>query len=274
MVLLTMTHSIVEALQIRDKITSPDTPAVEGEPPLDEPAVGQPITHSQILDLCTSLQGHGVSEYSLESLLSGARVYIPPPPPKPEPTPEYKALMARLRHDEEERKYQRMVKTANAPLGSQQYATLSSGSLAHSFAEVNRPSNKVDEGDNEVTLDEVHRQMVLIINFLLTILGTAATLWILARWWNTPARLFLTMGGSAIVGVAEIGVYYAYIWHLGEAKKKDQQTKEVQQVVETWVVDKQDSAQDIGGDKRRVGAGYRPDNATVRMRKAPGRAER
>lgn len=181
--------------------------------------------------------------------------------------------MARLRRDEEERKYQRMVSSANAPLGSDQYPSISPGSLAHSFAEVNRPSNRVDEGDNEVTLNEVHRQMVLIINFILTILGTAATLWILARWWNTPARLFLTMGGSALVGVAEIGVYYAYIWHLGEAKKKDDQTKEVQQVVETWVVDKQEGTQDIGGKKRTAGAGYHLDDATVRMRKMTGRAD-
>lgn len=151
---------------------------------------------------------------------------------------EYKTLMARLRREEEERTYQRMA-TRTLPTFAQQFPA---SSLASQFADIHRPSTRADEGDDDVTLDDVHRQVMLVINFLVTILGCAATLWVLGRWWSTPARLFLTLGGSIVVGIAEVGVYQAYLWHLGQAKKKDGKQKEVKSVVETWVVGKEQAA--------------------------------
>lgn len=146
--------------------------------------------------------------------------------------------MARLRHDEEERKYQRMVSPPSSldalPTFGQRFP------LAQRFAEVNRPSSKADMGDDDVTFNDVHRQVVLVINFLVTIFGCAATLWVLARWWSTPARLFLTMGGSLVVAIAEVAVYSGYVWHLGEAKRQDEKIKEVKEIVQTWVVGKED----------------------------------
>ena len=108
------------------------------------------------------------------------------------------------------------------------------------FAQVTQSSNKADMGDDDVTFNDVHRQVMLVINFLVTIFGCAATLWILARWWSTPARLFLTMGGSLVVAIAEVAVYSGYVWHLGEAKRKDAKTKEIKEIVQTWVVGKED----------------------------------
>lgn len=185
--------------------------------------------------------------------------------------------MARLRRDEEERKYQRMVSTSNyqataMPSFSQQFST---SSLAHSFAEVHRPSNKADEGDDDVTYNDVHRQVMLLINFLVTILGCAATLWILARWWNTPARLFLTMGGTLVVGIAEVGVYQAYIWHLSDAKRKEGKLKEVKEVVDTWVVGREAEAVEVDG-KRPEGAevgGKGEDGTQLRLRKGTTRQQ-
>lgn len=108
--------------------------------------------------------------------------------------------------------------------------------MAQAFAEANRPTRDEDIGDDDVTYNEVHRQLMLIFNVLLSIVGVAATLWTLARWWSTPARLFLAMGGGVFVGVAEVVLYSGYIWHLGDAKKKDKKVKEVRQVVQTWAV--------------------------------------
>lgn len=178
--------------------------------------------------------------------------------------------MARLRREEEERKYQRMVSASSQPgtgmpSFAQQFPT---SSLANSFAEVNRPSNKADEGDDDVTYNDVHRQVMLVINFLVTIFGCAATLWILARWWSTPARLFLTMGGSLVVAIAEVGVYQAYVWHLVDAKKKDGKLKEVKEVVETWVVGKDDEGTEVKSreaDRAQVGEGNQ--GSEVRLRK-------
>lgn len=147
--------------------------------------------------------------------------------------------MERLRRDEEERSYQRMLKQpTRMDAFSQQFPNAMSP--AQSFAEVNRPMYKSDEGDNEVTYADVQRQLMLLLNFLVSIFGVAGTLWVLARWWSTPARLLVTMGGAIIVGIAEVAVYNGYIWRMGEAKTKQDKQKELKEVVQTWVVGKEE----------------------------------
>jgi hypothetical protein len=143
--------------------------------------------------------------------------------------------MARLRRDQEQLEYERMANSLpTMETFSQRFPN--SSSMAQAFAAVNRPSREEDIGDDDITFNDVHRQLMLILNFVASILGVAATLWILARWWSTPARLFLTMGGSVLVGIAEVAVYSGYIWHLGQAKKQDRTLKEVKEVVQTWTM--------------------------------------
>ncbi|VBB81933.1 Putative protein of unknown function [Podospora comata] len=249
MVLLTMTPSIVEALQIWDNLGYPSKDKLQAgkdDPGLDDAAVGKPILHSQIIELWLILRDAGHEEHTLENMLKGAWVYVPPPPPKPEPSNEYKALMARLRREEEQRAYERM--TNPLPPTETFAQRFPAANMARSFAAVNRVTVDKDLGDDDVTYNDVHRQLMLILNFMVSILGVAGTLWVLARWWSTPARLFLTLGGSLLVGIAEIAVYSGYIWHLGEAKKQDKKFKEVKQIVQTWAVgvDEKEEATLIG----------------------------
>lgn len=77
MVLLTMTPAIVEAV----KDVSADKLRTDDATPLLEPAVGKPISHEQIVRLWRM----GGEASSLEGLLRGSGVYVPPPAPKPEP---------------------------------------------------------------------------------------------------------------------------------------------------------------------------------------------
>lgn len=153
--------------------------------------------------------------------------------------------MARLRREEEERKYQRMV--------SQPSSLDAPPNLSQQFAEINRPAGKADLGDDDVTMNDVHRQVMLVINFLVTIFGCAATLWIVARWWSTPARLFLTLGGTLIVAIAEVAVYSGYVWHIGQARKKDAKIKEVKEIVDTWVVSKDAETKEVPSEKKNSG---------------------
>ncbi|KAJ0299821.1 hypothetical protein COL516b_008940 [Colletotrichum fioriniae] len=215
------------------------------EPILGDYVVGNPVTHSQILDLWKSLKMEGIEGFSLEGLLRGARVYIPPPPPKPEPSAEYKALMARLRREEEERTYQRMLKQpSRMEAFSQQFP--SAAARAHAFAEVNRPLNEADNGDDEVTLGDVQKQMMVILNFLISIIGVAATIWIAARWWNVTARIFLTLGGAIVVLIAEVAVYSGYVWRIGEAKSKTKEPEEIREVMQSWVLGKESKSDPAG----------------------------
>ncbi len=88
MVLLTMTPSIVEGLSTLSNDAHSQqkkVPPLKNEPSLDSAAVGNPVSHSQVIDIWTALRDAGNRRYTLETLLRGSKVYVPPPPPKPEP---------------------------------------------------------------------------------------------------------------------------------------------------------------------------------------------
>ncbi|KAK0114763.1 hypothetical protein ONS95_014247 [Cadophora gregata] len=205
-----------------------------GEPTLSNPRIGNPISHGQIVDLSQNMKAQKLRPYLLEELLKGARMYNPPPPPKPEPTSEYKALMARLRREEEARTYERMT---NPPPPMETFSQrFPAASAARAFASSHQNINTSDPDDDEVTYADVDRQMALIFNVLISIVACAAAIWIAAKWWSTPARLALSMSGSALVGVAEVIVYSGYLRRVSEAKGKEKQIKEVKEIVNTWVV--------------------------------------
>lgn len=274
-----MTASVVEALQVlhhhpKDSAAAAENQSPHGEeapstdvtnenPSLADPTPGNPISHGQIIATWRQLRAQGHERYTLEGLLRGAIVYVPPPPPKPEPvcsvtpapggslssrrtqlilrahiqTDEYKALMARLRREEEERSYERMLNAAPTRESfAQRFPHAPAMGLADSFAEANKPYRQSDMGDDEVSHAEIQKQITLIVNFLVSIAGCAAAIWIAAQWWPTPARLFLTLGGCLVVAVAEVAVYYAYNWRMAEGDKKQEMKQEVRQIVKTWVV--------------------------------------
>jgi hypothetical protein len=62
-----------------------ESEGVTSEPSLSNPTLGNPISHSQVIDLWKELKAHSPRPRTLDSLLRGTRVYIPPPEPKPEP---------------------------------------------------------------------------------------------------------------------------------------------------------------------------------------------
>lgn len=102
MVLLTMTSPMVEALMVlRDAsetrhLSTNTTPFhhVDVEDPcVEDPAVGKPISHGQILHTIKTLRAKGHSGFRLEAMLRGSALYVPPPPPKPQQVrPTYSTL--------------------------------------------------------------------------------------------------------------------------------------------------------------------------------------
>ncbi len=118
--------------------------------------------------------------------------------------------------------------------------------MAAGFARVNQPTTGADTGDDDVTYNDVHRQLMLIVNFIVTMGGVGRdACGFLARWWSTPARLMLAMGGAVLVGAAEVALYSGYVWHLSEAKKDKKDLREVKEVVNTWAVGGQTDGQPV-----------------------------
>lgn len=146
-------------------------------------------------------------------------------------TPEYKALMKRLREEEERRAYERMI---NPPTPAETFSQRFPN--ANTFGASSFKAPVVQEQD-EVTYADINRQMILIINVLVSIIATSVVVWIAARHWSTPQRLGLSMTSSIVVGVAEVVIYMGYLKRIQDAKAKEGKVLEKKEIIDTWVID-------------------------------------
>jgi hypothetical protein len=225
---------------------------------LEKVSLEGPVEHADLVAISKSARPS--RQCRLETLLKGATVYQPPPPPKPEPvshhshtqrymmlTPtksaQYKALMQRLRKQEEQREYERMI---NPPPEKETFGQR----FPHSTFNPNTYHGQtgVDDAGEDVTYQDVDRQVALIINVLVSIIACAVALWIVARHWAVPQRLALAMGGSLTVAAAEVAIYFGYIRRLEEAKGKEVKLIEQKEVSETWVIEKASGSAKIAAD--------------------------
>ena len=136
--------------------------------------------------------------------------------------------MARLRREEEDRAYERMT---NPPLPTETFTQrFPNSSHAALF-----PAAQADVGeDDEVSYADINRQMTLIINVLVSIVACSVAIWLAARHWSTPTRLGLSMGGSGMVGIAEVVVYSGYLRRVKDAREKGKKDVEVKEIIKTW----------------------------------------
>ncbi|KAI4290611.1 MAG: hypothetical protein L6R35_000109 [Caloplaca aegaea] len=234
-------------------------------PRLEEATIGNPIAHAQVITLskllkeaCTSHEIGQVS-FHLDDLLRGSVIYNDPPKPREEPTDEYKALMARLRREEEARAYERMINPPRATETFEQRFPNSSNSKLFSDHQA-----QVAE-DDEMTYADINRQMALIINILVSIVACSVALWLVAGSWSVPSRLALSMGGSILIAVAEAVVYAGYLRRVKEAREKGKKHVEIKEIIKTWAIgaDNEKPLQ-LNEDPRATQKG--PDGAQVRKR--------
>ena len=141
--------------------------------------------------------------------------------------------MQRLRHEEEQRQYERMIN----PPPQQETFGQRFPNAAHSF----NPATSIGQGPDakevdEVTFADVNRQMALIINVLVSIIACSVAIWIAARRWTVPQRLGLSMSGSGLVAIAEVAIYMGYIRRIKESKDKEKKVVESKEIVESWVL--------------------------------------
>ncbi len=149
--------------------------------------------------------------------------------------------MARLRREEEERAYERMLNPLPPPESfAQRFPTSKYGQLFPSDA-------SRSQDDDEMTYADVDRQMALIFNVLISIVACSVAIWLVSSHWSTPQRLGLSMGGSGIVGVAEVVVYAGYLRRLKDAKDKGKKHVEIKEIIKTWVIGGSSIDEDLKG---------------------------
>ncbi|KAL1310909.1 hypothetical protein AAFC00_001136 [Neodothiora populina] len=257
MVLLTITPAAKTAIDRYNAVTdsrtlsSRDDVDALDEPSLIDVSVGDPVSHTQLLRISDQFRqrnaqapgAHSVTDLEvarLDALLRGSKIHTPPPKPKPEPSPQYVALMAKLRREEEERAYERMI---NPPLPTETFSQRFPSAA---------PAIPVKVEDDEVVYADVNRQLALIVNVLVSVIACSIAIWIAARHWSVPQRLALSMGGSGLVAAAEIVIFSGYIRRVREAKQLEGRRIETKEVMETWVIDKKElhGGGPVAGDLR------------------------
>lgn len=248
MVLLTMTPGIVGAIAEAQRV-SPEQFAglqLDAAPTLTDAMPGSPISHNQLIGLSKLLQQHAdtiakdglkSAPITLSRLLHNTSVYVPPPPPKKQQTPEYVALMARLRAEQEAQSYERML-----------HPPPTRETFSQRFPRAPVPfsigsTQRMEEDD--VSFEEVHRQIILIINILVSVIAVGIFVWVAARYWTVGKRLGLAMGSALAIAVAEVAVYAGYVRKVAEAKRLEKKKPEIKEIVKSWIVDRGSEAKEV-----------------------------
>ncbi|TPR08117.1 Vesicle coat protein involved in Golgi to plasma membrane transport family protein [Aspergillus niger] len=197
MVLLTTTPPILTAIEAlpptsRHDFSLPDTLKLE-----------DPISHDQLIRIAryfrqtdTSSSTYSIAETkTLNSLLRGTKVYIPPPPKKPEPSPEYLALKARLLAAAETDAYNRMTSSSTFsssaffPPSSRTPAPTKPSIFTSSTPTVEALHNKSNNNNEET--DPLTPGLVL--NIFLSVLITGFSVYWALRSFRSPEMLVSTV---------------------------------------------------------------------------------
>lgn len=160
-----------------------------------------PIEHRTVIAICRVLK-----ETTLNSLLWGTRIYVTPLPKKPEPSPEYVALMDRLRKEQEERAYISLV------------------------------DKNATETFQEAEKDDISPSLVLNILLSIVLCGVV-TFHITRVWSNDGLRVLVSLFVSAIVAVAEVTIYAAYLRKVRHSREKERAKKEKKTFVGQYIGD-------------------------------------
>ena len=167
--------------------------------------------------------------------------------------------MARLRREEEDRIYERMTN----PLPKETFTQRFPNSVHNNLFN----TTPTDTGeDDDISYADINRQMALIINILISIVACSVALWLVARQWSTPSRLGLSMGGSGMIGIAEVVIYAGYLRRLKEAREKGKKEVELKEIVKTWVIGGDEGISSV--NKPRLIESKQSHGENIRMRRA------
>ncbi|KAL4872370.1 endoplasmic reticulum-based factor for assembly of V-ATPase-domain-containing protein [Aspergillus spectabilis] len=220
----------------------------------DSLRLGNPISHNDVIQISHYFRGTHTSnsdrKWSLDSLLRGTKLYIPPPPPKPEPSPEYRALKARLLAASESDAYNRMLHSQPSPSSALFNSSTPALSALHDTQADSDPNYK----------DSLTPSLVLNI-FLSVLITGFSVYWALTSFqtpemmtsriasvWSSsyknqtqrhdkrsgasePVRVLLSLFAALAVGVAEVVIYAIYLGKVERAKGKERRVRERKEVV-------------------------------------------
>ncbi|PYH40548.1 TMEM199/VMA12 family protein [Aspergillus saccharolyticus JOP 1030-1] len=200
---------------------------------------------------------------SLNALLRGTKLHVPPPPPKPEPTKEYLAYKRALLAAAEADAYTRMTTpqpffSASAASSSSPGATTLPPSAPNPIFTSSSPQlaalhdrhsssssgsgglgRRPPHDDDQETITPS-----LVLNIFLSVLITGfSVFWALHSWLpagtvrvGAGVKVLLSLGAALGVAVVEAGIYAIYLQKVRVAREKERRVREVKVVVGREVV--------------------------------------
>ncbi|KAJ9206258.1 hypothetical protein DTO021D3_4895 [Paecilomyces variotii] len=179
--------------------------------------------------------------YTLNSLLRGTKIYIPPPPPKPAPSPEYLALKARLQAAAEADAYNRMLYSISSKTPQPEPIFSSSNVTAL-------------QDDTSANTDYDPLTPSLVLNIFLSILLTGfSSYWALSNYRtpgfltfatkrgsgfasgvgtaSQPVRVLVSLFAGLFIGIAEVVLYAIYLRKVDDARKRERKVQEKKELV-------------------------------------------
>ncbi|KAL4926838.1 TMEM199/VMA12 family protein [Aspergillus undulatus] len=276
MVALVITPPILSAIEAipphsREELNLPD---VKSQP------LGNPISHDQIIRVsryfrdtrspsssCKKANDTGFDR-SLDALLRGTKLYIPPPPPKPQPTPEYLAHKARLLAAAEADAYTRMLSPSHPSTSTSPTASNTNPNTSP-FASNTSKLAALHDAHPSSTEDPNYTDPLtpsLVLNIFLSVLITGFSVYwaltsfrtpevlvsLVSNMWTSsssgrnqsgnssggggigasePVRVLLSLLAALGVGVAEVAMYAIYLGKIESAREKERKVKERKEVM-------------------------------------------
>ncbi|KAL4881060.1 endoplasmic reticulum-based factor for assembly of V-ATPase-domain-containing protein [Aspergillus karnatakaensis] len=291
MVRLVTTSPILSALEAippstRSELKLPDT---------DTLALGTPISHDDVIRISHYFRDkHDTNaqdserKWTLDTLLRGTKLYIPPPPPKPEPSPEYLALKSRLLAATEADAYTRMVSPLPHPATTSPAALSVFNSSTPALSALHDPKAHIDSDPNYK--DPLTPGLVLNI-FLSVLITGFSVYWMLTSFrtsevlvegvagvWrfgspgdkpgvgggaSEPVRVLLSLFAALAVGVAEVAIYAIYLGKVEKARGRERRVKERKEVLGSEEVRGRESEKGDDAVERQVDGGQEKDGEVI-----------
>lgn len=154
-------------------------------------------------------------------------------------TEEYKSLMQRLRSEEKEKEYRKLLKRGTESVGVDSIG---------GYAFMSGPNEEMHRVENvNQTAKEVKHQLTTIVNILITVVSAGYAVW----YWsgssmglsradsiggNMGIRVMLSLFAAIVVLIAEVVVFGGYLRKVDEARTKGKALEEERSVVQTIVI--------------------------------------
>lgn len=173
------------------------------------------ISHSNLIGFYKSCR----PTPSLKALVQTTKVHVPEKA-APQKSPEFESLMTKLRLEQKEKEYQRLINPSPAieTLYEQNPQDIMTPAQAHK---------------------ELKNQITTIVNILISVGSVVYAIWYwTASLWGLQDsyRVLLCLFFGILVLVAEVVVYLGYLNKIEEAKTRERQKKEVKKIISSEVI--------------------------------------